>query len=105
MKIVNTTTISTRASSPRMLCMDSSGSEGGDITCTGTGCLGVAGRLFVERVASSDCVESADDGAGFAARSLLISVTVSDALCRMWLSDQCSEASFSLMFSLYDGSS
>src|ERR1700721_2485152 len=105
MKIVNTTTMSARASSPRMLCMDSSGNEGGDITCTGTGCLAVAGRLVAEGGASGVFAESEDDGAGFAARSLLISVTVSDALCSTWLSDQCSEANFSLMFSLYDGSS
>src|ERR1700721_4083510 len=88
-----------------MLCMDSSGNEGGDITCPGTSFLAVAGRLVAEGVASSVCAESEDDGAGFAARSLLISVSVSDALCSTWLSDQCSEANFSLMFSLYDGSS
>src|SRR5450631_4765443 len=91
MKKVSTTTMPKVAITPRTLSSDSSGSAGDLIISTGIG-------RWREGVEEWFVADAEDAPVGGAARSLLISFMVSEALLRAVLFDQCSVSSFCLMF-------
>src|SRR5271156_6441001 len=94
MKNVRTTTMPKLASKPRTLSTDSRGNEGASTISTGMGrCLDGIG----ERATAGD--EPSGCGGG-AARSLLISFMVSEALLSATFLDQWSESIFSLILDL-----